>query len=235
MRAAAPAGSGGGGGNGARKRPRDDSVVAPTSQGSLKRVNDDAAAVAAAPIHDASGEAVEQHGGARNGSSASQPFVISSSSDDDSEGEDEEDEEDRHHPGHLMVDHDNWEDHDERCHGVIDSNALRREYPENYVWDCCDQAGDAPGCTPGAGPGVDELYATSPEPSVEEPGGSEPYHEGELEVDWDYWADHDEDCHGTIDTKTNRREHPDGFRWNCCDEVGTYARGCCDPSSEVSP
>jgi len=43
--------------------------------------------------------------------------------------------------------------------------------------------------------------------------------------DEDFWADHDEDCHGPIDTEENREQYPQGFSWDCCDEVGT-APGC---------
>ena len=44
-----------------------------------------------------------------------------------------------HHPGELEPDYDEdcWADHDEECHGDIDSNELRREYPDGYIWDCC--------------------------------------------------------------------------------------------------
>ncbi|KAK5993806.1 hypothetical protein PT974_07243 [Cladobotryum mycophilum] len=53
------------------------------------------------------------------------------------------------------------------------------------------------------------------------------YHNGELEVDYDgdAWADHDERCHGTIDTDEMREEHPDGFVWSCCDKSGEE-KGC---------
>ena len=133
-----------------------------------------------------------------------------------------------HHPGSLEVDLDryDWPDHDEDCHGVIDSNALRREYPEHYTWGCCGKAGHKRGCTRGRGPSLEEKYATSEGPSSDE--DVEMHHPGQLEVDWDgdYWADHDEDCHGrSIDTKSNRREHPEGFVWSCCGEVGN-ADGC---------
>jgi len=37
-----------------------------------------------------------------------------------------------------------WADHDEDCHGVIDD--LKDEYPEGFIWDCCDKHGDEPGC-----------------------------------------------------------------------------------------
>lgn len=51
------------------------------------------------------------------------------------------------------------------------------------------------------------------------------WHEGELEVDDEYWADHDERCHGPIDTDGNRADHPDGFKWSCCDATGAD-EGC---------
>ncbi|PNP56209.1 hypothetical protein THARTR1_03734 [Trichoderma harzianum] len=53
------------------------------------------------------------------------------------------------------------------------------------------------------------------------------YHDGELEVyeDDDFWADHDEDCHGIIDSDEMREEFPEGFKWSCCNETGE-AKGC---------
>jgi hypothetical protein len=50
---------------------------------------------------------------------------------------------------------------------------------------------------------------------------------GDLEVDWEggFWDDHDEECHGRIDTDDMRRECPDGFVWNCCDRKADN-RGC---------
>ncbi|KAK3370838.1 hypothetical protein B0T24DRAFT_627174 [Lasiosphaeria ovina] len=49
------------------------------------------------------------------------------------------------------------------------------------------------------------------------------YHNGELEPDYDsdFWADHDENCHGIIDSDFCRKEYPEGFVWTCCDRVGT--------------
>jgi len=48
-----------------------------------------------------------------------------------------------------------------------------------------------------------------------------------MEVDWDgdFWADHDEDCHGPIDNESNREEYPEGFIWTCCDKNGEV-EGC---------
>ncbi|KAK3935500.1 hypothetical protein QBC46DRAFT_358212 [Diplogelasinospora grovesii] len=53
------------------------------------------------------------------------------------------------------------------------------------------------------------------------------YHSGVMEPDYDadIWADHDEDCHGTIDSDEMREEYPEGFTWTCCEKIGTK-RGC---------
>ncbi|KAK7223970.1 hypothetical protein V2G26_011973 [Clonostachys chloroleuca] len=46
------------------------------------------------------------------------------------------------------------------------------------------------------------------------------YHPGEMEVDDDndFWADHDENIHGTIDSDWARKEYPGGFIWSCCEK-----------------
>ncbi|KZV97811.1 hypothetical protein EXIGLDRAFT_832568 [Exidia glandulosa HHB12029] len=51
------------------------------------------------------------------------------------------------------------------------------------------------------------------------------YHDGELEVDEECFEDHDEDCHGPMDTPANRRDWPENFKWTCCDET-TNSEGC---------
>ncbi|MDI1492373.1 MAG: hypothetical protein OHK93_003587 [Ramalina farinacea] len=51
------------------------------------------------------------------------------------------------------------------------------------------------------------------------------YHDGELEVNEDMFADHDEDCHGPMDSEQNRIDYPEGFAWSCCNEDGSNA-GC---------
>ncbi|EAT82605.1 hypothetical protein HBH56_112270 [Parastagonospora nodorum] len=45
------------------------------------------------------------------------------------------------------------------------------------------------------------------------------WHPGETEPDFegDFWADHDEDCHGEIDSEWARKEYPEGFVYSCCD------------------
>lgn len=40
-----------------------------------------------------------------------------------------------------------------------------------------------------------------------------------------FWADHDENHHGPIDTEEMREQFPEGFTWDCCNKVGT-APGC---------
>ncbi|KAG8674850.1 hypothetical protein FPOAC2_00887 [Fusarium poae] len=62
------------------------------------------------------------------------------------------------------------------------------------------------------------------------------YHSGELEADYDahVWDDHDESCHGTIDSKEMRKEHPEGFTWTCCDKGGSEA-GCKVGKHEADP
>ncbi|KAF7773193.1 hypothetical protein Agabi119p4_5360 [Agaricus bisporus var. burnettii] len=51
------------------------------------------------------------------------------------------------------------------------------------------------------------------------------YHPGELEVDEDGFADHDEDVHGPMDTEENRAAFPENFIWTCCDATGN-GQGC---------
>ena len=133
-----------------------------------------------------------------------------------------------HHPGELEVDYegDFWADHDEDCHGTIDTNSMRREYPDGFIWDCCGKNGNSKGCKQGRGRTLVERYPDSPKFAQKKKSAY--FHPGELEVDYegDCWADHDEDCHGRIDTNSMRREYPEGFIWSCCNAVGSYAKGC---------
>ncbi|OAA81751.1 NACHT and WD domain protein [Akanthomyces lecanii RCEF 1005] len=43
-------------------------------------------------------------------------------------------------------DHWRWADHDERCHGPIDTEEHKRIYPEAFDWDCCEEARNSSGC-----------------------------------------------------------------------------------------
>lgn len=51
--------------------------------------------------------------------------------------------------GELEVNYEAFVDHDEGCHGPMDSADNRRAYPENFDWSCCDATGDAIGCVRG--------------------------------------------------------------------------------------
>lgn len=50
----------------------------------------------------------------------------------------------------------------------------------------------------------------------------------------DFWADHDENCHGIIDSDFCRKEYPEGFIWSCCGEIGTHP-GCKSSQHESDP
>ncbi|KAF1991648.1 hypothetical protein K402DRAFT_389043 [Aulographum hederae CBS 113979] len=52
------------------------------------------------------------------------------------------------HPGRLMADYgaDVWADHDEDCHGIIDTDEMRRNLPQGFMWQCCRGDGKARGC-----------------------------------------------------------------------------------------
>jgi len=52
------------------------------------------------------------------------------------------------------------------------------------------------------------------------------YHTGDVEVDEEQFPDHDERCHGPMDTDENRRSFPEGFYWNCCEGQGANHPGC---------
>lgn len=56
----------------------------------------------------------------------------------------------------------------------------------------------------------------------------------EPDYDSDVWTDHDEMRHGMIDTKQMRQDYPDGFRWSCCQSVGS-ATGCLRGIHEADP
>ena len=122
--------------------------------------------------------------------------------------EDSDDDGERHHPGDLIVAEDGFPDWDENCHGKIDTNSNRSEYPDQFEWDCCGAAGDEEGCEKGAGESIEDRYPPTPPPSSYVPvQDGDRYHPGELEVDWeDGFADWDEDCHGPRDTASNREE-----------------------------
>jgi hypothetical protein len=55
-----------------------------------------------------------------------------------------------YHDGVLEVDyeHETWIDWDENAHGHIDER-LEKEYPEGFMWECCEEDGKARGCQTG--------------------------------------------------------------------------------------
>ncbi|KAJ7650824.1 hypothetical protein FB45DRAFT_780079 [Roridomyces roridus] len=53
------------------------------------------------------------------------------------------------HPGDMEVDEEAFPDWDEDCHGPKDTKHNRQEYPENFLWSCCDADGMAEGCVNG--------------------------------------------------------------------------------------
>lgn len=57
-------------------------------------------------------------------------------------------------------------------------------------------------------------------------------YEGSLEQydEEDFWADHDEKCHGDIDGDFCKMEMPDGYRWDCCNQAGDV-KGCSTSTS----
>lgn len=139
--------------------------------------------------------------------------------------------EERYHPGEAECDFDSFEDWDERCHGPMDSKVNRRQFPESFLWSCCGGALNSRGCEarkPGEPrvPGDTGSVSSDTKSGLQREG-----HPGELEVVWDEWPDHDERVHGEIDTAANRRDFPDGFRWDCCGGRAN-APGCAEISDE---
>ncbi|KAK6001713.1 hypothetical protein QM012_002203 [Aureobasidium pullulans] len=64
----------------------------------------------------------------------------------------------QYHDGELEVEWDSstWDDWDENCHGTIDLD-LADEYPDGFVWSCCEETNESEGCTTGPHV-VDETY-----------------------------------------------------------------------------
>jgi hypothetical protein len=43
-------------------------------------------------------------------------------------------------------DGDFWADTEEKTHGPIDTEENRKEFPEGFIWQCCEKTGDKEGC-----------------------------------------------------------------------------------------
>ncbi|KAI0370344.1 hypothetical protein BV20DRAFT_995082 [Pilatotrama ljubarskyi] len=62
-------------------------------------------------------------------------------------GEEREEDECCFHPGQFSsADEEAFEDWDDDVHGPKDTEENRRQYPENFIWTCCDEIGTHPGC-----------------------------------------------------------------------------------------
>ncbi|KAJ3487314.1 hypothetical protein NLG97_g6434 [Lecanicillium saksenae] len=57
----------------------------------------------------------------------------------------------RYHPGEMEADYDDdtWADNDENIHGPIETEENMAEFPDAFIWDCCEQRGTAAGCEVG--------------------------------------------------------------------------------------
>ncbi|KAJ9205249.1 hypothetical protein C8Q69DRAFT_113590 [Paecilomyces variotii] len=53
----------------------------------------------------------------------------------------------RYHPEYSEPDYDLFVDHDEDCHGTIDSSEMREQFPEKFIYPCCDRTGVEEPCT----------------------------------------------------------------------------------------
>ncbi|KAJ5988154.1 hypothetical protein N7481_003364 [Penicillium waksmanii] len=51
-----------------------------------------------------------------------------------------------YHPGNSKPDEDFFADHDEDCHGIIDTDEMREEYPDGYIYECCKRNGEEEPC-----------------------------------------------------------------------------------------
>lgn len=54
-------------------------------------------------------------------------------------------------PGKLEVDYtaEIWDDHDENCHGPMDTDENISEWPEAFLWSCCKTSAIDDGCKTG--------------------------------------------------------------------------------------
>lgn len=48
--------------------------------------------------------------------------------------------------GEAEEDEDAWPDHEEETHGPVDTPENRRDYPEGFIWSCCDKTFNEDGC-----------------------------------------------------------------------------------------
>ncbi|ROT43749.1 hypothetical protein SODALDRAFT_46806 [Sodiomyces alkalinus F11] len=72
-----------------------------------------------------------------------------------------------YHMGEMEPDDDFdvWADTDERIHGPIASEENKEEFPEGFIWDCCDKLGTDPGCQTSRHESPEETLAKEAEES----------------------------------------------------------------------
>ncbi|KAJ5094218.1 hypothetical protein N7456_010079 [Penicillium angulare] len=51
-----------------------------------------------------------------------------------------------YHPDISQPDYEEFVDHDENCHGIIDSEEMREDFPENFYFVCCERRFNEKGC-----------------------------------------------------------------------------------------
>lgn len=74
--------------------------------------------------------------------------------------------------GELEIDyeHDTWDDWDEPCHGIMNTDENREGYPEGFIWSCCERRGGEDACRVGKHVAEDiPKRARSPIPSAQSP------------------------------------------------------------------
>lgn len=130
--------------------------------------------------------------------------------------------------GYLEVDDEGgfWADHDEDCHGKIDTDEMREEFPDGFRWDCCGQTGDAEGCHRGAHQSdqlvsKDGISANQYESDEEEDDDNEDEDENEEDEEDEAQEEKGEDPEVVIVEErqvVNKRKADDSF------EVSVYAQ-----------
>jgi len=76
------------------------------------------------------------------------------------------------HDGELEIDyeHDTWDDWDEPCHGIMNTDENREGYPEGFIWSCCERRGGEDACRIGKHVAEDiPKRARFPTPSAHSP------------------------------------------------------------------
>ncbi|KAM3445756.1 hypothetical protein NHJ13734_000209 [Beauveria thailandica] len=148
--------------------------------------------------------------------------------------DDNEDYDCLYHYGDLYPDegHPAWDDHDVRSHGEIDTPRNRKNFPEAFLRDCCDEHSSPDNsrylilpsklaAAPSAGNGSDQAICVQCNQAfsvLTRAGNSCRYHPGTRWADPsnEAWDDHYVNTDGPMETEENMEEWPDAFVWDCC-------------------